>query len=103
MIKVTDEPIKKGTEYKFHTRGKENISTITEFTKYKSITITSVQGKFRADYIYSFAKQDDDTKITLIAKFEAGGFMKIMAPLIKVAIKKADSGQLEKLKGAFEA
>ncbi|NDI34193.1 hypothetical protein [Chengkuizengella sediminis] len=103
MKKNTAGQVKNGTNFTFKARDKERTSTITQFNPFKSFTFTSIQGKFRADYTYSLTKQSDNTtKVSLVAKCEASGMVKIIAPLINIAIRKADSGQLKTLKDVIE-
>lgn len=100
--KESSGDITSGTKFSFYTRGKAHTSTITEIEEENKATLTSVQGGFRADYTYTFQRGSEGTEITLQANCEAKGFSKMFAPLVKVAIKKADSGQLTHFKEAFE-
>lgn len=103
LKKKTQGDIKEGTQFVFRARGKEQSSTLSEYIPMSKATLTSVQGKFRADYTYSFAKESEtSTKVTLLASCEAGGASKLFSPLIKTAIKKADGNQLQNFKEAFE-
>lgn len=101
MEKETPGVIKEGTNFVFQARGKEHSTTISEFDPMKKIMLTSIQGSFQADYLYIFTNQGNSTKIALIAKCKAKGASKILSPLIKMAIKKSDSGQLANFKKAF--
>ncbi|MDP5275646.1 SRPBCC family protein [Chengkuizengella axinellae] len=103
MKKSSTGQVNNGTSFTFKARGKEQTSTITQFNPNEKFTLTSIQGDFRADYTYSLTKQaDNTTKVSLVAKCEASGMMKMVAPLIKIAIKKADGGQLNTLKKVIE-
>lgn len=93
--------IKNGSVIKVFTRGKEVTSTITGFSKNSLVTMTSVQGQVLADYIYTFVSEGEFTGLSLLAKVEAKGFTKVLLPIIKIAIKRADSGQLVKFNEAF--
>lgn len=99
---ASSEELKEGTRYVFLARGKKHTTTITEFEPMKKVTMTSIQGKFRADYTYLFTGSDENTEVILVAKCEASGFSKILSPVIKIAIRKSDGGQLENFKKAFE-
>lgn len=102
LDKVSSGEVEEGTSYVFESRGKQLSTTITNYRPMDTVTLTSQQGKFRADYIYSFRKEDNGTKVTLNANCEASSLMKLLSPLIKVAIKKSDGDQLKKFKNAFE-
>lgn len=101
--KSTAGPITTGTEFLFLTRGKEHLSTVTDFHEANQVTLTSVQGGFRADYVYHFKQTNDETtQVTLQASCEASGMAKLFAPVIRMAIKKADRGQLTNFKRVLE-
>ncbi|MCA0983449.1 SRPBCC family protein [Halobacillus yeomjeoni] len=102
LEKVTEDEVQEGTVYAFQSRGKQHKSTISEYVPKTKVTLTSVQGKFRADYTYTFVKHGDHTKVQLEADCEAEGMMKILSPLIKKAIKKSDLNQLERLKASYK-
>ncbi len=102
LEKVTPGGVEEGTRYVFESRGKQLSTTITSYRPMDTVTLTSQQGNFRADYIYTFTRDENTTDMSLKANCEASGLMKIMSPLIKVAIKKSDGDQLKKFKNAFE-
>ncbi|MCF6137226.1 SRPBCC family protein [Pseudalkalibacillus berkeleyi] len=103
MEKETKGITEEGTVYSFDARGKKQTTTITKLDPMKLVTLTSIQGGFQADYTYAFSNGDDFTEMTLVAKCKANGLMKILSPMIKMAIKKSDQDQLKQFKGAFES
>ncbi|WP_349410623.1 hypothetical protein [Pseudalkalibacillus sp. SCS-8] len=102
LEKETDGEVHEGSRFVFYARGKKQTTTITEFEPMKKVTLTSVQGDFRADYTYHFINAAEATDVKLIAHCEAKGIMKLLSPLIKMAIKKSDQHHLEAMKTAYE-
>ena len=87
----------------FHTRGKENTSTITELDPGRSMTLRSVQGGVTADYVYRVETLTDATsRVILTADVMTAGAMKLLGPVIRSAISKADGTQLARFKEFVE-
>ncbi|OZM55771.1 hypothetical protein CIB95_15525 [Lottiidibacillus patelloidae] len=102
-ISVENKKLSEGNKITFTTRGKQQSSTVTSYKENDYITLTSVQGNFKADYRYSFNKHNENqTSLLLHATCEAEGIYKLLSPLIRLAIKKADGNQLKQFKEAFE-
>jgi hypothetical protein len=92
-----------GTPIGFRTRGKEQTSTITELTPYRSVTLTSTQGPVSAAYAYSLEPLGNDrTRISLAADVEVCGPLALTAPLLRREMKRVDSVQLDRLKQHIE-
>ncbi len=67
------------------------------------MTLRSVQGAVTADYVYSVDPvADEASRVTLTADVTTSGGMKVLAPLIRSAIAKADRGQLARFKAFVE-
>ena len=83
----------------FTTRGKERTGEIAALDPGRSITLRSVQGGVTADYVYTCTAYGDGTRVRLVADCRMTGPMRLLSPMIRSAIRRADSGQL----GAFAA
>jgi hypothetical protein len=86
-----------------HTRGKDRTCRITAYEPGRSVTLTSVQGGVRADYVYRCEPSGAGTRVSLRADCETSGVWKLAGGMIRIAIRKADSGQLESFKRVVEA
>jgi carbon monoxide dehydrogenase subunit G len=86
-----------------HTRGKDRTSRITAYEPGRSVTLTSVQGGVRADYAYTCEPSGAGTRVSLRADCETSGVWRLAGGMLRVAIRKADSGQLESFKRVVEA
>lgn len=95
-------PLKAGSELLFQARGKERTSQVVTFNPERAISLRSVQGGFTATYKYGVRADGAATVVTLEADCVAAGLAKIIAPLLRPMIRKADSGQLAALKKAVE-
>ena len=93
-----------GTGITFRARGHDRTSTITACEPGRSLMLHSEHGGVSADYEYALeALGDSTTRVTLTADCHVRGFpWRILAPLIRMAIRKSDGGQLEALKRFIE-
>ena len=93
-----------GTELRFHARNAERTSVIARCDTGRSIVLRSVQGGVTADYTYELQPAGDGaTRVTLVAECRFRGLLYLlMSPLIRRAIRSADSKQLEQLKRVVE-
>ena len=93
-----------GTKVSFHTRGRERTATIAKCRPGRSLVLRSVQGGVTADYEYAVEALGDGTsRVTLVADCQMRGLVwRAMGPLIRMAIRKTDGGQLEALKQVIE-
>ncbi|MEI5906682.1 SRPBCC family protein [Bacillus spongiae] len=101
LRKTTDGPIQKGTEFTSYSRGKQQVTKVTDFQDHYRLTLTTIQGNFRADYTYTFKAENRATSVTLQATCSAKGVMKLLSPIIRYAIKKTDGRQLERFQDVF--
>lgn len=92
-----------GATLTFRARGKDRRSEITALEPGRSIALTSVQGGVRADYIYTCVPDGEGTRVRLVADCHTSGAWRLAGRLIRAAIRRADSGQLEALKRVLEA
>ena len=93
-----------GTTITFHARGRDRTSTITSWQPGRSFVLRSEHGGVTADYEYAVeASGADTTRVTLTADCRMQGPWRFLAPLIRMAIRKADGGQLAALKHLLES
>jgi uncharacterized protein YndB with AHSA1/START domain len=93
-----------GAKVTFHARGKDRASTISACEPGRSVTLRSVQGGVTAEYVYAVEAIDDArTRVRLTAGCATEGVLwALMYPLIRVAIKMSDGGQMDALKRVVE-
>jgi carbon monoxide dehydrogenase subunit G len=90
-----------GTTLVFTTRGKERSGKIAALDPGRSITLRSVQGGVTADYVYTCAPNGDGTQVRLVADCRLTGPVRLFSPMIRSAIRRADSGQLDAFAATF--
>ena len=97
-------PNEAGTELVFRARGKDRPSSILAFDPGRSVTLRSVQGGVTADYRYRVDPEGDTTaRVNLNADCSTTGVWTIVGPLLRLMMRKTDSGQLDALKKMMEA
>jgi carbon monoxide dehydrogenase subunit G len=96
-----DGPTAVGTTLVFTARGKQRTGQIAALDPGRSITLRSVQGGVTADYAYACARHGDGTRVSLVADCRTTGPMRLLAPVIRSAIRRADSGQLDAFAATF--
>src|SRR3712207_1953112 len=93
-----DGPLRPGAVLHYTARGKERTSTIAEVVPERSITLTSTVGKVHAAYTYTLTPAAGGTRVDLAADVRTAGAMRLLDRVIRRAIAKEDSGQLDRLK-----
>lgn len=88
-------PTQVGTTFRFTTRGKERTSEVAALDPGRSITLRSRQGGVTADYTYAVRADGHGSRVTLHADVATRGAWALLAPLIRAAIRRTDSRQLE--------
>src|SRR5688572_9070525 len=96
-------PTSVGTHLVFQARGKERRSEIVALEPGRFITLRSRQGGVTADYIYGVEPAGAGSRATLTADVRTSGVWSLLGPVIRAAIRKEDSGQLEALARALAA
>ncbi len=86
-----------GTELVFQARGKERRSEIVAVEPGRSVTLRSRQGGVTADYTYSVEPAGAGSRVSLTADVRTAGLWSLLGPVIRAAIRKEDSGQLDAL------
>ena len=90
-----------GTTLVFTTRGKERTGQIAALDPGHSITLRSMQGGVTADYLYRCTSYGDGTRVSLVADCRMTGPVRLLSPMIRSAIRRADSGQLDAFAATF--
>lgn len=96
-VMSSEGPTAVGSVLHFTARGTERTSTVTAIDPGRSITLTSTQPGVLADYRYSLEPDGSGTAIALEADVTTKGAMRLLGPVIRSAIAKADGVQLERL------
>jgi uncharacterized protein YndB with AHSA1/START domain len=96
-----DGPTATGTTLVFTTRGKERTGRIAALDPGRSITLRSIQGGVTADYVYACAQHGKNTRVSLVADCRIIGPVRLLGPVIRSAIRRADSGQLDAFAATF--
>jgi carbon monoxide dehydrogenase subunit G len=94
---TADGPTAAGTVLTFVTRGKVHTSALTAVEPGRSVTLRSVQGGVTADYTYAVEPAGDRSRVTVDADVRTRGAWTLVAPLIRLAIRRTDAGQLDRL------
>jgi carbon monoxide dehydrogenase subunit G len=97
-----DGPTATGTTLVFTARGKQRTSEIAALDPGRSITLRSTQGGVVADYVYTCTRHGEGTRVRLVAGCRMTGPVRLLGPVIRAAIRKADSGQLTAFAATFE-
>lgn len=94
----------RGTQITFRARGRDRRSTIAGVEPGRSLLLRSEQGGVTADYSYELNGTDDDrTEVSLVATCRTRGpIWSAAAPLLRIAMRRADRSQLVRLKALVE-
>lgn len=103
-VMSADGETAEGTKLTFRARGADRSNAIVHCDSGKSIVLRSVQGSVTADYRYEVHDIDrSSTRVTLVADCEIAGFwLRLVSPLLRIAIRLSDGKQLRLLKGMVE-
>ncbi|MBM7789488.1 SRPBCC family protein [Tenggerimyces flavus] len=92
-----------GTTVTYEARGKTIQAEITAIEPGRSVTIVNKQGGVTAQYVYKLSQEGERTRATLTADLQISGFPTVLlGPVIRTAIKRTDSGQLQNLREVLE-
>jgi uncharacterized protein YndB with AHSA1/START domain len=94
-------PTAVGTQVVFRARGKERRSEIVALDPGRAVTLRSRQGRVIADYTYAVEPAGSGSRATLTADVRTPGIWSLLGPVIRRAIRREDSGQLEALARAL--
>jgi carbon monoxide dehydrogenase subunit G len=96
-----DGPTVPGTTLVFTARGSERTGRITAVAAGRSVTLTSSQGGVVVDYVYTCAPHGDGTRVRLVADCRMTGPVRLLGPVLRYAIRRADGGQLDAFAATF--
>ena len=104
---VTAPPLALGSKMKFvaHFLGRKLVYTyeVVEYKAGRKLVMRTAEGPFPMETTYLWEKLDGDrTRMTLRNRGAPKGFSKLMAPLMRGAMKKANEADLRALKALFE-
>ncbi|MDQ7908107.1 SRPBCC family protein [Phytohabitans sp. ZYX-F-186] len=85
-----------------HSRGRDRTSRITAYEPGRSVALTSERGGVRATYVYTCEATGAGTRVSLRADCVFSGPWKLAGAMIRGAIRRADSGQLQSFKRVVE-
>jgi carbon monoxide dehydrogenase subunit G len=107
LEKLTEGPMRLGTRFR-ETRiinNKEHSAEIeiTEFEEPDKYAATADEKGIRCTYHYTFAPEDQGTRVNLVAEVQARGLAKLFTPLFVKMMKKMDGGHLADAKRAMES
>lgn len=93
-----------GTTLTFRAQGKDRTSQLAAMEPGKSLLLRSTQGGVTADYLYRLERAGTgQTRASLVAECRTSGLWRLVGPLLKVAVRRADGGQINNLKTVVEA
>ena len=106
MLKLTEGPVRVGTRYR-ETRlmnGKEHHAEleVIAYEPNQTYAMKNVTEGIETVYRYNFEPEANGTRVDLICEVKAGGFKKLMLPLVVSILKKEDGDHLQRLKKAME-
>ena len=94
-------PTAAGTTLVFTTRGKQRTGQIVALDPGRSVTLRSVQGGVTAEYVYACVQHDKGTQVSLVVDCSITGPVRLLGPVIRYAIRRADGGQLDAFAATF--
>ena len=98
---VAQGPTATGTTLVFTARGKERTGQIAALDPGRSITLRSMQSGVTADYVYTCGPHGEGTRVSLVADCRISGPLRLLGPVIRSAMRRADGGQLEAFAATF--
>ena len=105
---VTSPPLQAGSRVAFTARflGRQLAYTyeVTDFIPAERLVMRTAQGPFPMETTYTWQAIDDhSTRMTLRNRGEPAGFSKVAAPIMTMAMKRANRKDLRKLRAILEA
>jgi uncharacterized protein YndB with AHSA1/START domain len=100
MRTIDGAPLTEGSGLAFRSRGAERSSDVVHYREKERLALRSKQGPVTATYTYHVKPHGEGTHVRLEAECRARGPMKLLMPLIRYLMRRADSGQLKHLKEA---
>lgn len=94
-------PLAVGSTIAFTARGKERVATVAALEPGRRVTLRSVQGGVTADYTYECVAHDGGTRVDLVADCSMRGPVRLLGPVIRYAVRRADGSQLAAFAATF--
>ena len=92
-----------GTTLTFRSRGKDRTATLLDVEPGRALTLRSTQGGVTADYRYRLEPLGEErSRAHLVAVCRTSGLWSVVGPLLRLAIRRTDGSQMQKLKAAVE-
>lgn len=98
-----DGPLKAGSSFRFQSRGSERSSDVVECRAGEALALRSTQGPITATYTYGVAADGAGTRVTLTIDCVARGAAKMIAPVIRAMMRRAEASHLSRLGRAVMA
>ena len=103
---ITEGPLSAGTRLRESRRVGERAGDVDiEIVAHEPpslYTTRFVQGGYEATYEYTFEVEEEGTKVVLACTVAGRGLSKLMAPIVALAMRRQDKGQLKALKEVLE-
>lgn len=99
---AADGPVAAGTTLTFTTGGRDRCSAIVAATTHEALTIRSELRGVTADYAYALVDDPGGTRVSLVATCVTSGVQRLFGPVLKDAMRRTDSRQLEALRAVVE-
>ncbi len=99
-----DGPVTAGTALRFSARGAERPAEIVEAESGRLLVLRYQQGSVTAIYRYEVEELGEQlTRFGLIADCTVSGPLRLVAPLLRVVLRRSDGGQPEAMRARLEA
>lgn len=106
MEPITDGPVGVGAKLRETRQVRQRTGSVemevTAFDPPARYSTSFMMGEYRASYEYSFRPEGSGTLAEFTCVVRGSGLRSVLAPLIAMAMKRQDSGQMAMLKQAIE-
>jgi len=106
MVKLTEGPVRVGTRYRETRRmnGKEQYAEleVVACEPDQAYAMRNVTDGIETIYRYTLHPEAGGTRVDLACEVKAGGFKKLLLPMVVSMLKKEDGDHLRRLKKAME-
>ncbi len=99
---AADGPVAPGTVLTFTANGRDRQSSILDAAPSEALTIRSVLRGITADYAYALEDVPGGTRVSLVATCATSGVQRLLGPVLRDAMRRTDSAQLEALRSVVE-
>lgn len=99
---AADGPVAPGTVLTFTANGRARRSSILDVAPSEALTIRSELRGVVADYAYALEDDPEGTRVSLVATCATTGLQRLFGPVLRDAMRRTDSSQLEALRTVVE-